>query len=76
MTWEVVNMSQIFYKLSDKVQKKIWDMGWKHFTPIQEKAIPVIIDTEKMVYLRAQLQENRGCFLPIITKFTRQLLTF
>ena len=28
MIWEVVNMSQIFYKLSDKVQKKkygTWD---------------------------------------------------
>ncbi len=70
MTWEVVNMSQIFYKLSDKVQKKIWDMGWKHFTPIQEKAIPVIIDTEKDVVLSSGTASGKteAAFLPIISK--------
>lgn len=66
-------MSQIFYKLSDKVQKKIWDMGWRHFTPIQEKAIPVIIDTEKDVVLSSGTASGKteAAFLPIISKIEK-----
>ena len=63
-------MSQTFYMLSNTVQKKIWDMGWTRFTSIQEKAIPVIMNTQKDVILSSATASGKteAAFLPILSQ--------
>lgn len=58
-----------FGLLSKKMQKKIWDMKWDSFTTIQDKAIPVIINTEKDVIITSGTASGKteAVFLPILT---------
>ncbi|SFI99697.1 DEAD/DEAH box helicase [Thermoflavimicrobium dichotomicum] len=62
-------MSSSFYLLSKNLQKKIWDMKWESFTPIQEKAIPVIIQTDRDVIISSGTASGKteAAFLPILT---------
>ncbi|MFC3885450.1 DEAD/DEAH box helicase [Bacillus songklensis] len=59
-----------FQLLSNFLQKKIWDMKWESFTPVQDKAIPAIIETENDMILSAGTASGKteAAFLPILTK--------
>ncbi|PTX52703.1 ATP-dependent Lhr-like helicase [Melghirimyces profundicolus] len=59
-----------FSLLSPEIQKAIWDMGWKTFTPIQQLAIPAIVETEDPVILAAGTASGKteAAFLPILSR--------
>ena len=55
--------------LSKSLQKKIYDMRWEAFTPIQEQAIPLILTTDKHIILNAATASGKteAAFLPVLT---------
>jgi len=55
--------------LSKTLQKKIYDMKWEAFTPIQEKAIPAILQSSKHMILNASTASGKteAAFLPVLT---------
>ncbi len=58
-----------FQLLSKTMQKKIWDMNWDKLTSIQNKTIPVIIETTKDVIVSSGTASGKteAAFLPIIS---------
>lgn len=58
-----------FNLLSKQMQKKVWDMKWETFTPIQEKTIPIIINTDKDVVICSGTASGKteAAFLPILS---------
>lgn len=58
-----------FNLLSKKMQKKVWDMKWDNFTPIQEKTIPIIMNTNKNVIISSGTASGKteAAFLPILS---------
>jgi ATP-dependent Lhr-like helicase len=58
-----------FQLLSKHMQKKIWDMGWEHFTPIQDQTIPVIINSDYDIVISSGTASGKteAAFLPILT---------
>jgi ATP-dependent helicase Lhr and Lhr-like helicase len=59
-----------FSLLSNNMQHKIWDMKWDKFTPIQNKTIPIIMETSKDVIVSSGTASGKteAAFLPIISK--------
>lgn len=59
-----------FQLLSKTMQQKIWDMKWERLTPVQEKTIPLIIQTDHDVIVSANTASGKteAAFLPIITR--------
>lgn len=59
----------VFRLLSKEVQRKIWEMQWGSFTPIQEETIPVVLDTEKDIIVSSGTASGKteAVFLPILT---------
>ncbi|WP_348922567.1 DEAD/DEAH box helicase [Enterococcus rotai] len=62
-----------FDLLSKNMQKKIWEMKWKQFTPIQEKAIPAILTTKKDIILSSATASGKteAALLPILSDIER-----
>lgn len=62
-----------FYLLSDKIQKIIWDMKWDTFTEIQERAVPIIVNTRKDVVLSSPTASGKteAAFLPILSSIEK-----
>lgn len=62
-----------FDLLSSTMQKKIWDKKWKQFTPIQDKAIPAIIETDHDVIISSGTASGKteAAFLPILSKIEK-----
>lgn len=58
-----------FELLSDKIGKKIYDMRWEVFTPIQDMAIPAIIETNNDIILSSGTASGKteAAFLPILS---------
>jgi len=58
-----------FTLLSNKMQKKVWDMKWNNFTLIQDKTIPIIMNTDKNVIICSGTAsgETVAVFLPILS---------
>lgn len=58
-----------FDLLSEKMKKKIWDMKWDRFTPIQEKTIPLIINTQKDIIVSSGTASGKteAALLPILS---------
>lgn len=58
-----------FELLSKQIQRKIWDMRWDSFTPIQDKTIPVIMETQNDVIISSGTASGKteAAFLPIIS---------
>lgn len=56
------------------MQKKIWEMKWKRFTPIQEKAIPAILTTKKNIILSSATASGKteAALLPILSDIERK----
>lgn len=63
-----------FHLLSESIQRKIWDMEWDAFTPIQDKAIPAIIQTEKDIILSSGTASGKteAAFLPILSLIEKE----
>lgn len=59
-----------FTLLSKEMQRKIWDMGWTHFTPIQEMTIPTIINTDHHLIISSGTASGKteAAFLPILSE--------
>ena len=55
--------------LSKTLQKKIYDMKWEAFTPIQEQAIPAILQSSNHVIIDAETASGKteAAFLPVLT---------
>lgn len=58
-----------FHKLSDNVQKIVYDMGWESLREIQEQAIESIMETDKHVVISANTASGKteAAFLPILS---------
>lgn len=56
-----------FERLHPKVQKWIWDQGWKELRPVQDLSIPVILDGQSDALLAAATAggKTEAAFLPI-----------
>lgn len=62
-----------FQLLSPAVQKKIWDMGWRRFTPIQEAAVPVLLARRHAVLMAGTASgKTEAAFLPILSALERE----
>lgn len=63
-----------FELLSPNIQKKIWEMGWESFTPVQDAAIPVIMNTDKDVVISSGTASGKteAAFLPILSKIEQE----
>ncbi|MED1672251.1 DEAD/DEAH box helicase [Pallidibacillus thermolactis] len=63
-----------FELLSKNVQKKIWDMRWEEFTPIQDMAIPAIIKSDSDIIISSGTASGKteAAFLPIITMIEKE----
>lgn len=66
-----------FGLLSQSIQKKIWDMKWDSFTEIQDKTIPVILQTERDVVISSATASGKteAAFLPIISLIEKEAAT-
>ncbi|WP_449354837.1 DEAD/DEAH box helicase [Virgibacillus natechei] len=62
-------MVSTFDLLSKKIQKKIWSMGWEEFTPIQDMAIPAIMETNRDIILSSGTASGKteAAFLPLLS---------
>lgn len=58
-----------FQLLSQKMQRKIWDMKWDKFTVIQERTIPLVIESNKDVIISSGTASGKteAAFLPILS---------
>ena len=57
-----------FQLLSPTIQKKIWDLEWRRFTPIQEAAIPAILAGKHVVLMAGTASgKTEAAFLPILS---------
>lgn len=59
----------VFSLLSKEIQQKVWELGWSNFTPIQERTIPVIMNTEQHVIISSGTASGKteAAFLPILS---------
>lgn len=66
-----------FELLSKNIQRKIWDMKWDRFTPIQDQTIPVILNSEKDVVVSSGTASGKteAAFLPIISMIEKEAST-
>ncbi|WP_419882551.1 DEAD/DEAH box helicase [Peribacillus sp. B-H-3] len=58
-----------FDLLSTNMKKKIWDMKWDQLTPIQEKSIPLIMQTTKDIIISSATASGKteAALLPILS---------
>ncbi|WP_078592941.1 DEAD/DEAH box helicase [Evansella clarkii] len=58
-----------FCLLSPYIQKKIWEMRWDSFTPVQDETIPLVIETEKDIIISSGTASGKteAAFLPILS---------
>lgn len=58
-----------FSLLSKEIQKKVWELGWTYFTPIQEATIPAIMQTDQHVIISSGTASGKteAAFLPILS---------
>jgi ATP-dependent Lhr-like helicase len=62
-----------FELLSRTIQKKIWDMEWRRFTPIQEAAIPVILQKRHCLLMAGTASgKTEAAFLPILSALEQE----
>ncbi|PWK14886.1 DEAD/DEAH box helicase [Tumebacillus permanentifrigoris] len=62
-----------FSLLSPTIQKKVWDMGWRNFTPIQEASIPAITDKRPCILMAGTASgKTEAAFLPILSVLERE----
>lgn len=63
-----------FSLLSTEMQRKIWDMGWTNFTPIQEQSIPMVMNTNKHLIISSGTASGKteAAFLPILSMIGKE----
>ena len=59
--------------LSDKMQERIADFGWYELTDIQEKTIPLVINSDKHLIIEAETASGKteAVFLPMLSLIER-----
>jgi ATP-dependent helicase Lhr and Lhr-like helicase len=58
-----------FDLLSPTIQKKIWDMEWRRMTPIQEAAIPVLLEKRHALLMAGTASgKTEAAFLPVLSR--------
>lgn len=63
-----------FELLHESMQRWVWKQGWETLRPIQEQAIPVVLDGDSDVILSAPTASGKteAAFLPILSDITVQ----
>jgi ATP-dependent Lhr-like helicase len=63
-----------FGLLDERIQRWIWDQGWKSLRSVQEYAIPLLLDGESDVILAAATSAGKteAAFFPLLTRLLRQ----
>ncbi|MFA9518647.1 DEAD/DEAH box helicase, partial [Halopenitus sp. H-Gu1] len=61
-----------FELLHESMQRWVWKQGWETLRPIQEQAIPVVLDGDSDVILSAPTASGKteAAFLPILSDIT------
>jgi ATP-dependent Lhr-like helicase len=62
--------TEAFDRLHDDLQKWVWQQGWEKLHPIQERAIPVVLEGESDVVLASPTASGKteAAFLPILSR--------
>lgn len=66
-----------FNLLSKNIQKKIWGMKWDRFTPIQDRTLPVIINSTRDVIVSSGTASGKteAAFLPILSLVEKEAVS-
>lgn len=66
--------AESFELLHEDIQRWIWNQGWNTLRPIQEEAIPLIIEANSDVILSAPTASGKteAAFLPILSRIINQ----
>ena len=66
--------SSSFYLLDKRIQRWIWEAGWDELKDIQERAIPLILESKKDIIIAAATATGKteAAFMPILTQLLRQ----
>ncbi|MDB5390887.1 MAG: box helicase domain protein, partial [Planctomycetaceae bacterium] len=74
MTLPVLNVARrpdmsAFSLLAEPIQRALWNMRWTSLRPIQEQAIPVVLQTEKdlIISARTAAGKTEAAFLPVLS---------
>lgn len=69
---EASRQTESFELLHESMQRWIWKQGWETLRPIQEQAIPVVLDGDSDVILSAPTASGKteAAFLPILSHIT------
>lgn len=61
--------------LSDKMQSRIADFGWNDLTDIQEKTIPLVINSDKHLIVESETASGKteAVFLPILSLIEKDI---
>ena len=61
--------------LSDKMQSRIADFGWYELTDIQEKTIPLVINSNKHLIVESETASGKteAVFLPILSLIEKDI---
>ena len=66
--------SRSFYLLDERIQRWIWEAGWNELKDIQERSIPLILESKKDIIIAAATATGKteAAFMPILTQLLRQ----
>ena len=66
--------SVAFERLNPEIQRWVWEQGWTALRDAQERAAPVLLDTERDLVISANTAAGKteAAFLPILTKIAAQ----
>ena len=66
--------SSSFYLLDMRIQRWIWEAGWDELKDIQERSIPLILESKKDIIIAAATATGKteAAFMPILTQLLRQ----
>lgn len=67
------NRSKAFERLNPQIQRWVWEQGWSALRDAQERATPVLLDTNKDLIIAANTAAGKteAAFLPILTKIVQ-----
>ncbi|MCC7424475.1 MAG: DEAD/DEAH box helicase [Planctomycetaceae bacterium] len=59
-----------FALLAEPIRRVLWDMRWDALRPVQERAIPVILETDNdlLISARTAAGKTEAAFLPILSR--------
>ena len=62
--------SSAYSLLAEPIRRVLWNMGWNDLRPVQEEAIPILLQTEQdlLISARTAAGKTEAAFLPILSQ--------